>query len=102
MIVASVSLTVYIPVKIWLFSGDKTIQHVKKNRDPRWGESFQFMLEEPPSNERLYVEVQSVSSKLGLLHPKVNKLFRIFHFHPLEMVLIEPCLLIRKVWVTWI
>jgi len=51
-----------------------TIQHVKKNRDPRWGESFQFMLEEPPTNERLYVEVQSASSKLGLLHPKVNLL----------------------------
>ncbi|RDX99805.1 Synaptotagmin-2, partial [Mucuna pruriens] len=54
-----------------IFKGEeRKTKHVKKNRDPRWGESFQFMLEEPPTNERLYVEVQSVSSKLGLLHPK--------------------------------
>ncbi|KAG4934540.1 hypothetical protein JHK87_048542 [Glycine soja] len=54
-----------------LFKGEeRKTKHVKKNRDPRWGESFQFMLEEPPTNERLYVEVQSASSKLGLLHPK--------------------------------
>jgi hypothetical protein len=48
------------------------VQHVRKNRDPRWGETFQFTLEEPPINERLYVEVISASSKLGLLHPKVT------------------------------
>ncbi|KAL2319179.1 hypothetical protein Fmac_033055 [Flemingia macrophylla] len=54
-----------------IFKGEeRKTKHVKKNRDPRWGESFQFMLEEPPTNERLYVEVQSASSKLGLLHPK--------------------------------
>lgn len=54
-----------------IFKGEeRKTKHVKKNRDPRWGDSFQFMLEEPPINERLYVEVQSASSKLGLLHPK--------------------------------
>ncbi|XP_027330074.1 synaptotagmin-2-like isoform X1 [Abrus precatorius] len=54
-----------------IFKGEeRKTKHVKKNRDPRWGETFQFMLEEPPTNERLYVEVQSASSKLGLLHPK--------------------------------
>lgn len=37
------------------------------------------MLEEPPTNERLYVEVQSASSKLGLLHPKV--MIILHHFH---------------------
>ncbi|XP_027330075.1 synaptotagmin-2-like isoform X2 [Abrus precatorius] len=72
-----------------IFKGEeRKTKHVKKNRDPRWGETFQFMLEEPPTNERLYVEVQSASSKLGLLHPKTVLLF-IF-------------LLIRKVWVMWI
>ncbi|KAK7280758.1 hypothetical protein RJT34_25825 [Clitoria ternatea] len=54
-----------------IFMGEeRKTKYVKKNRDPRWGESFQFMLEEPPTNQKLYVKVQSVSSKLGLLHPK--------------------------------
>lgn len=47
------------------------MQHVKKNRDPRWDEEFQFMLEEPPVNDRIHVEVLSASSRIGLLHPKV-------------------------------
>lgn len=47
---------------------------IKKNRDPRWGEEFEFMLEEPPTNDRLHVEVISASSRIGLLHPKVGTL----------------------------
>lgn len=47
------------------------IQRLKKNRDPRWDEDFQFMLGEPPMNDRLHVEVISTSSRMGLLHPKV-------------------------------
>lgn len=54
-----------------IFKGEeRKTKHVRKNRDPRWGETFQFTVEEPPINERLYVEVISASSKLGLLHPK--------------------------------
>ncbi|KAF5455752.1 hypothetical protein F2P56_025299 [Juglans regia] len=54
-----------------LFKGEeKRTKHVKKNRDPRWEEEFQFMLEGPPTNDRIHVEVLSASSKLGLLHPK--------------------------------
>jgi hypothetical protein len=52
----------------------KSIQQVKKSRDPRWEEEFQFVLEEAPTNERLHVEVVSSSSRMGLLHPKVQKL----------------------------
>ncbi|KAK3007319.1 hypothetical protein RJ639_016735 [Escallonia herrerae] len=56
-----------------LFKGEeKRTKPVKKNRDPRWEEEFQFMLEEPPTNERLHVEVVSTSSRMGLLHPKEN------------------------------
>lgn len=55
-----------------LFKGeDKRTKQVKKNRDPRWGEDFQFTLDEPPTNERLHVEVLS-SSKMSLLHSKEN------------------------------
>ncbi|KAK3423764.1 synaptotagmin-2 [Eucalyptus grandis] len=54
-----------------LFKGEeRKTKHVKKNRDPRWEEEFQFMLEEPPTNDRIHVEVISTSSRMGLLHPK--------------------------------
>ncbi|CAK9178401.1 unnamed protein product [Ilex paraguariensis] len=54
-----------------LFRGEeRKTKSVKKNRDPRWAEEFQFMLEEPPTNDRLHVEVVSISSRMGLLHPK--------------------------------
>lgn len=46
-------------------------QVVKKNRDPKWDEEFQFMLDEPPSDDRIHVEVVSTSKRMGLLHPKV-------------------------------
>ena len=49
------------------------MQHIKKNRDPRWEEEFLFMLDEPPVNDRLHAEVLSTSSRIGLLHPKVSE-----------------------------
>ncbi|CAH9067945.1 unnamed protein product [Cuscuta epithymum] len=53
------------------FKGEeRKTKAVKKNRDPRWNEEFQFMLEEPPTNDRIRVEVFSISSRIGLLHPK--------------------------------
>ncbi|CAN1276538.1 SYT2 [Linum perenne] len=52
------------------FKGEKKkTKKIKKNRDPRWEEEFQFMLDEPPTNEKLHVEVLS-SSKRIMLHPK--------------------------------
>ncbi|KAM1223412.1 hypothetical protein ACFX2G_043392 [Malus domestica] len=54
-----------------LFRGEeKRTKLVKKNRDPRWEEEFQFILEEPPKKERLHAEVVSHSTRMGLLHPK--------------------------------
>ncbi|XP_024017342.1 synaptotagmin-1-like [Morus notabilis] len=54
-----------------LFRGEeKRTKPVKKNRDPRWEDEFQFMLDEPPVKDRLHVEVISTSSRIGLLHPK--------------------------------
>ncbi|XP_044488095.1 synaptotagmin-1-like [Mangifera indica] len=54
-----------------LFRGlERKTKYVKKNRDPRWEEEFTFMLEEAPANDRLHVEVVSISSRIGLLHPK--------------------------------
>ncbi|KAF9684485.1 hypothetical protein SADUNF_Sadunf04G0123100 [Salix dunnii] len=54
-----------------LFRGEeKKTKHVKKNRDPRWEEEFQYTLDKPPINEKLHVEVSSTSSRIGLLHPR--------------------------------
>ncbi|XP_042063222.1 synaptotagmin-2-like [Salvia splendens] len=54
-----------------LFRGEeRKTKVVKKNRDPRWAEEFQFTLDEPPTNDRVHVEVISTSKRMGLLHPK--------------------------------
>lgn len=46
------------------------VQHIKKNRDPRWEEEFQFMCEEPPTNEKMQIEVMSRPPSIGI-HSKV-------------------------------
>ncbi|KAL6524840.1 Synaptotagmin-2 [Orobanche minor] len=54
-----------------LFRGEeRKTKIMKKNRDPRWEEEFQFMLDEPPTNDRVHVEVVSNSKRMGLIHPK--------------------------------
>lgn len=47
------------------------MQHIKKNRDPRWEEEFQFVCEEPPINDKMRVEVFSQPSRIGIF-PKVK------------------------------
>lgn len=53
---------------------------MKKNREPRWDEDFQFPLDEPPINDKLHVEVISTSSRMGLIHPKVRDCMKIRSF----------------------
>ncbi|XP_022769209.1 synaptotagmin-2 isoform X1 [Durio zibethinus] len=54
-----------------LFRGEeRKTKRVKKSRDPRWEDEFQFMVDEPPTNDKIHVEVISTSSRIGLLHPK--------------------------------
>lgn len=36
-------------------------QMVKRSRDPLWNEDFQFMLDEPPLQDKIYIEVMSKS-----------------------------------------
>ncbi|KAE9586608.1 hypothetical protein Lal_00004625 [Lupinus albus] len=58
------------PLVRLMFRGEeKKTKHMRKNRDPRWEEEFQFMVEEPPTNDKIHVEVVSTSSR-NLLHPK--------------------------------
>lgn len=49
-----------------LFRGDRRKSTtIKKNRNPRWNEDFEFMVEEPPLNEKLRVEVFSKRKSFG-------------------------------------
>ncbi|KAK6115725.1 hypothetical protein DH2020_007994 [Rehmannia glutinosa] len=57
-------------VRLHFRGEEKKTKTVKKNRDPRWEEEFQFVLDEPPSNDRIHVEVISTSKRMGLRHPK--------------------------------
>ncbi|KAI6687660.1 hypothetical protein NL676_024488 [Syzygium grande] len=57
-------------VRLFFRGEERKTKYVKKNRDPRWEEEFSFMLDDPPTNDRLHVEVISTSSRMGLLHPK--------------------------------
>ncbi|BAT77463.1 hypothetical protein LR48_Vigan04g255500 [Vigna angularis] len=53
-----------------IFRGEeRRTKIIKKNRDPRWEEEFQFLVEESPSNDKLHVEVVSTSSR-SLLRQK--------------------------------
>ncbi|KAK7310536.1 hypothetical protein RJT34_08102 [Clitoria ternatea] len=53
-----------------IFRGEeRKSRTIKKNRDPKWDEEFQFMVEEPPTHDKLHVEVVSTSSR-SLLRQK--------------------------------
>ncbi|QCE16909.1 synaptotagmin-2-like isoform X1 [Vigna unguiculata] len=53
-----------------IFRGEeRRTKIIKKNRDPRWEEEFQFLVEDPPTNDKLHVEVVSTSSR-SLLRQK--------------------------------
>ncbi|CAO2813747.1 unnamed protein product [Amaranthus hypochondriacus] len=53
-----------------IFRGEeRKTKTIKKNRDPRWDEQFQFIVEEPPTRDKLHLEVVSSSSR-SLLHSK--------------------------------
>ncbi|PKA46169.1 Synaptotagmin-2 [Apostasia shenzhenica] len=49
------------------FRGEKKkTKHMKKSRDPRWDEEFQFVCEEPPLNDKMHVEVLSKAPSIGI------------------------------------
>ncbi|WOL18882.1 synaptotagmin-2 [Canna indica] len=56
-------------VKITFRGEEKKTKHIKKNRDPRWEEEFQFVCEEPPVNDKMQVEVFSKAPSIGI-YPK--------------------------------
>lgn len=47
------------------------LQVIRKTRDPRWNEEFQFMVDEAPVDDKIHIEVRS--QRRGLpFHNKVN------------------------------
>ncbi|WOL04274.1 synaptotagmin-3 isoform X1 [Canna indica] len=53
-----------------LFRGEKKkTKVIKKCRDPRWNEDFQFILEEAPMDEKIHVEVVS-KRRMFIFHSK--------------------------------
>ncbi|KAK9023113.1 hypothetical protein V6N11_003343 [Hibiscus sabdariffa] len=58
-----------------LFKGEeRKTKRIRKTRDPRWDEEFQFTLDEPPTDEKLHVEIFSTSSRMGIMHSKQESL----------------------------
>lgn len=67
------------PFAVLTFRGEKRrTKTLKKTRNPRWNEEFQFMLEEPPLHEKIHIEVMSKRkhftflSKSSLGHVEIN------------------------------
>ncbi|KAJ4783763.1 Calcium-dependent lipid-binding (CaLB domain) family protein [Rhynchospora pubera] len=57
-------------VKIIFRGEEKKTEVIKKNRDPRWDQTFEFMCEQPPVNDRMHVEVVSKPPKKALIYSK--------------------------------
>lgn len=67
------------PYALVLFRGEKKkTKMIRKTRDPRWNEEFQFTLEKPPLNEKICFQVISkrrafiFRSKESLGHVEIN------------------------------
>ncbi|XP_006647240.1 synaptotagmin-2-like [Oryza brachyantha] len=58
-------------VRIGFRGEERKTKHIKKNRDPRWEQEFQFVCEEPPINDKMQIEVISRPPSIGI-HSKEN------------------------------
>ncbi|KAK1617000.1 hypothetical protein QYE76_022517 [Lolium multiflorum] len=57
--------------RIVFMGEERKTKHIKKNRDPHWEEEFQFVCEEPPTNDKMQIEVMSRPPSIGI-HSKEN------------------------------
>ncbi|KAL2525852.1 Synaptotagmin-3 [Abeliophyllum distichum] len=54
------------PYVLVIFRGErKKSKMIRKTRNPTWNEDFQFMLEEPPSQDKIHIKVMSKRSVIG-------------------------------------
>jgi hypothetical protein len=50
------------------------VQVIRKARDPRWNEEFQFVMDEAPVDEKIHIQVRSRRRGLLPFHNKVKRL----------------------------
>lgn len=53
-------------VRLTFKGEEKKTKHIKRSRDPRWEEEFQFVCEEPPLGDKMHLEVCSRPPSIGI------------------------------------
>lgn len=54
------------PYAMVIFRGEtKKTKIIKRTRDPKWNEEFQFMLEDPPINDKIHVQIMSKRTRMS-------------------------------------
>ncbi|KAI3778322.1 hypothetical protein L2E82_07528 [Cichorium intybus] len=54
------------PYAMIIFRGEiKKTKVIKKTRDPKWNEEFQFMLEEPPIHDKIHIQIMSKRTRMS-------------------------------------
>ncbi|KAL7589694.1 hypothetical protein Lser_V15G36387 [Lactuca serriola] len=54
------------PYAVIIFRGEtKKTKIIRKTRDPKWNEEFQFMLEEPPINDKIHIQIMSKRTRMS-------------------------------------
>ncbi|KAD2804849.1 hypothetical protein E3N88_38226 [Mikania micrantha] len=54
------------PYAMVIFRGEtKKTKRVRRTRDPKWNEEFQFMLEEPPIQDKIHIKIMSKRSRMS-------------------------------------
>ncbi|KAD2804808.1 hypothetical protein E3N88_38185 [Mikania micrantha] len=54
------------PYAMVIFRGEtKKTKRIRRTRDPKWNEEFQFMLEEPPIQDKIHIKIMSKRSRMS-------------------------------------
>ncbi|KAI3695909.1 hypothetical protein L1987_78913 [Smallanthus sonchifolius] len=54
------------PYAMVIFRGEtKKTKIIKRTRDPKWNEEFQFMLEEPPIQDKIHIQIMSRRTRMS-------------------------------------
>ncbi|CAI9296131.1 unnamed protein product [Lactuca saligna] len=54
------------PYAVIIFRGEtKKTKIIRKSRDPKWNEEFQFMLEEPPIHDKIHIQIMSKRTRMS-------------------------------------
>ncbi|XP_076910844.1 synaptotagmin-3-like [Bidens hawaiensis] len=57
------------PYAMVIFRGEtKKTKRIRRTRDPKWNEEFEFMLEEPPIQDKIHIKIMSKRSRMSFYH----------------------------------